>query len=85
MLIFDNQCVCSDESCVSDMPCRRFEAYMGDDGTGSDITIPSFLGQLINFNLFQLIISHTHPIYCVVFKPEGDVIRGQLESGVKVG
>lgn len=46
VIIADNTCLCSDAECVaeSDNPtCETSEPIMADDGSGSDISIPSFL------------------------------------------
>jgi len=46
VLIADNVCLCSDEACLnqtSSPTCEKVEPMMADDGSGSDITIPSFL------------------------------------------
>jgi len=46
VIIADNTCLCSDSECVanSNMPtCETAEPIMADDGSGSDISIPSFL------------------------------------------
>jgi len=46
VIIADNTCLCSDVTCInaSDNPtCETSEPIMADDGSGSDISIPSFL------------------------------------------
>jgi len=46
VLIADDRCLCSGTSatvCQSDQPCEDSEPVMDDDGTGSDIRIPSML------------------------------------------
>jgi len=46
VIIADNLCLCHDADCVSanaDTTCQTSEPIMADDGSGSDITIPSFL------------------------------------------
>lgn len=46
VLIADNVCQCSQASCIateSDGACERAEPVMADDGSGADISIPSFL------------------------------------------
>lgn len=47
VIIADNICLCTDgDSCTSsdqEVPCQTGEPIMADDGSGSDITIPSFL------------------------------------------
>ncbi|CAM9511835.1 unnamed protein product [Chrysoparadoxa australica] len=43
VLIADNKCLCSDAKCASIEICQALEPIMADDGSGSDITIPSFL------------------------------------------
>jgi hypothetical protein len=46
VIIADNTCLCSDVECIeaSDNPtCETSEPIMADDGSGSDISIPSFL------------------------------------------
>eukprot|EP00536_Pseudo-nitzschia_multiseries_P002859 jgi/Psemu1/184447/e_gw1.39.9.1 len=46
VVIADNTCLCSDVDCISasDTPtCETTEPIMADDGSGSDISIPSFL------------------------------------------
>jgi hypothetical protein len=45
VIIADNVCLCGQEDCVMvpDQPCEGHEPIMADDGSGSDISIPSFL------------------------------------------
>jgi len=48
VIIADNTCLCSDQECVSanagkELTCQTAEPIMADDGSGSDISIPSFL------------------------------------------
>jgi len=45
VIIADNTCLCSADQCSSDpgVDCEPREPIMADDGSGSDITIPSFL------------------------------------------
>jgi len=46
VIIADNTCLCSDSECVADSgnpTCETSEPIMADDGSGSDISIPSFL------------------------------------------
>ena len=42
-MIADNTCLCSDAECQSNQPCEPTEPIMADDGSGSDVSIPSFL------------------------------------------
>lgn len=46
VLIADNTCLCSDKDCLSNntiAQCESTEPIMADDGSGADISIPSFL------------------------------------------
>uniref|UniRef100_A0A7S1FV28 PA domain-containing protein n=1 Tax=Corethron hystrix TaxID=216773 RepID=A0A7S1FV28_9STRA len=47
VLISDNTCLCSNAEICTPLsdgdPCEQFEPVMADDGSGSDITIPTFL------------------------------------------
>lgn len=46
VIIADNTCLCKDPACTSvneGTTCQTAEPIMADDGSGSDITIPSFL------------------------------------------
>jgi PA domain len=50
VVIADNVCLCSDSECMSQQqqngespPCETAEPVMADDGSGSDVSIPSFL------------------------------------------
>mmetsp|Transcript_13321 Transcript_13321/g.32334 ORF Transcript_13321/g.32334 Transcript_13321/m.32334 type:complete len:557 (-) Transcript_13321:167-1837(-) len=45
VIIADNSCLCSADQCTSDPghECEEREPIMADDGSGSDISIPSFL------------------------------------------
>ncbi|CAM9249510.1 unnamed protein product, partial [Choristocarpus tenellus] len=45
VIIADNNCLCSDTDCIMDegMVCEQVEPIMADDGSGTDIAIPSFL------------------------------------------
>jgi PA domain len=42
-LIVDDRCLCADVACSSTVACEAVEPIMADDGSGADITIPSFL------------------------------------------
>mmetsp|Transcript_10306 Transcript_10306/g.18235 ORF Transcript_10306/g.18235 Transcript_10306/m.18235 type:complete len:437 (-) Transcript_10306:252-1562(-) len=74
VIIADNTCLCSDAECVanSENPtCETSEPIMADDGSGSDISIPSFLmfkrdadkvkGELRNGQPVQLEMSWSLP------------------------
>lgn len=45
VVIADNTCLCSDQECVAQTEgsCETTEPIMADDGSGADISIPSFL------------------------------------------
>jgi hypothetical protein len=44
VIIADDKCLCrAGLSCISDEPCEHYEPIMDDDGTGSDINIPSMI------------------------------------------
>jgi hypothetical protein len=47
VILADNACLCSDQECVDAYPdqnnCETTEPIMADDGSGSDISIPSML------------------------------------------
>jgi hypothetical protein len=46
VIIADNSCLCGDADCVEqnlEIQCQNAEPIMADDGSGSDITVPSFL------------------------------------------
>merc|ERR1711966_283215 len=45
VVIADNTCLCSDQECVAQTQgsCETTEPIMADDGSGADISIPSFL------------------------------------------
>jgi PA domain len=45
VLIADNTCLCDHDACIDsgDDTCTMIESTLGDDGSGSDITIPTFL------------------------------------------
>jgi hypothetical protein len=46
VIIADNVCLCSDDECMKDTgtsTCEATEPIMADDGSGGDISIPSFL------------------------------------------
>jgi len=46
VIIADNSCLCGDADCIDEnegMQCQNAEPIMADDGSGSDITVPSFL------------------------------------------
>jgi len=73
VLIADNVCLCSDQECASEdlSSCEEQSPIMADDGSGSDIRIPSFLlwkpgadlikSELINNNPVQLEITFGLP------------------------
>ena len=43
LVIADSRCRCSDEDCADHVDCEEEEPQLTDDGSGSDVTIPSFL------------------------------------------
>lgn len=48
VVIADSTCLCSDSECISQQgdnasPCETAEPVMADDGSGADVSIPSFL------------------------------------------
>ena len=46
VIIADDKCLCSDNDCIRNNPhvqCEATEPIMADDGSGGDISIPSFL------------------------------------------
>lgn len=46
VLIADNTCLCSDKACITANPghtCEMTEPIMADDGSGADISVPSYL------------------------------------------
>ncbi|GAX12545.1 hypothetical protein FisN_24Hh121 [Fistulifera solaris] len=46
VLIADTSCRCADDICMNetgDVTCEATEPYMADDGSGTDVSIPSFL------------------------------------------
>ena len=56
VIIADNTCLCSDADCVvkSDNPsCETSEPIMADDGSGGDISIPSFLMFKVDADLIK--------------------------------
>ena len=62
VLIGDNTCLCSASNCVSDLPCEANEPIMADDGSGSDISIPSMLIFKPDADLFKKELMANHPI-----------------------
>lgn len=65
MIIADNTCLCSDADCVaeSDNPtCETSEPIMADDGSGSDISIPSFLMFKRDADLVKKEVMDDHPV-----------------------
>lgn len=67
LLIADNICLCSDRACM-DMtsgqftPCQENEPIMADDGSGGDITIPTFLLFKSDANEIKKVLEADQPV-----------------------
>ncbi|CAM9641495.1 unnamed protein product [Ectocarpus fasciculatus] len=58
VIIADNTCLCKDEASgvcnkSDETPCEQVEPIMADDGSGGDITIPSFLMKKMDATLIK--------------------------------
>lgn len=71
MLIADNTCLCGSgeknddkdaETCVSDLPCEAQEPIMADDGSGADVSIPSFLVHKSDADAIKTQLLANHPV-----------------------
>ncbi|KAL3904165.1 MAG: hypothetical protein SGILL_010173, partial [Bacillariaceae sp.] len=65
VIIADNTCLCSDTECVaaSDNPsCETSEPIMADDGSGADISIPSFLMFKVDADKVKAELKNNQPV-----------------------
>jgi hypothetical protein len=65
VLIADNTCLCSDESCTAanvGTSCEMQEPIMADDGSGSDISIPSFLLFKVDADVIKEELKASRPV-----------------------
>ena len=62
VIIADNTCLCSDPDCVSDSQCESTEPIMADDGSGKDISIPSFLMFKTDADQVKKELMDDHPV-----------------------
>lgn len=65
VLIADNLCLCDDLDCIhrfSSQQCRSAEPIMADDGSGGDISIPSFLMSKHDADLIKEQVKSNSPI-----------------------
>lgn len=65
VIIADNTCLCSDTECVADSDnptCETSEPIMADDGSGSDISIPSFLMFKKDADAVKAQLMDDHPV-----------------------
>ncbi|KAG5176720.1 hypothetical protein JKP88DRAFT_270825 [Tribonema minus] len=53
VIIVDDRCICGDGACASAVACQPVEPIMADDGSGADITIPSFLMTKMDGNIIK--------------------------------
>jgi len=65
VIIADNTCLCSDSECVSSSEnptCETSEPIMADDGSGGDISIPSFLMFKKDADAVKTQLMDNHPV-----------------------
>jgi hypothetical protein len=65
VIIADNTCLCSDTQCITESQspgCETSEPIMADDGSGSDISIPSFLMFKRDADLVKKELLDDHPV-----------------------
>jgi len=65
VIIADNTCLCSDVECMSTAKnpgCETSEPIMADDGSGSDISIPSFLMFKVDADLVKYQLLEDQPV-----------------------
>lgn len=65
VIIADNACLCSDSDCVAQSAtgaCETSEPIMADDGSGADISIPSFLIFKKDADLIKDELKANHPV-----------------------
>ena len=65
VIIADNTCLCNDDACVKASPgqqCESSEPIMADDGSGSDISIPSFLMFKIDADAIKAEVKADRPV-----------------------
>jgi len=65
VLIADNTCLCGDKECMEETnaeTCENSEPIMADDGSGGDITIPSFLMFKHDADRVKVQLKDDHPV-----------------------
>lgn len=65
VIIADNACLCSDQACMTAMgttQCETAEPIMADDGSGADISIPSFLMFKVDADKVKNELTQSHPV-----------------------
>mmetsp|Transcript_20914 Transcript_20914/g.31520 ORF Transcript_20914/g.31520 Transcript_20914/m.31520 type:complete len:518 (+) Transcript_20914:115-1668(+) len=65
VIIADNTCLCSDTKCIEESGlqiCETSEPIMADDGSGSDISIPSFLMFKVDADAIKKELKNDKPV-----------------------
>lgn len=70
VVIADNVCLCSDQECIAQQtgsedgaaPCETAEPVMADDGSGSDVSIPSMLMFKHDADKVKSVVEGNHPV-----------------------
>jgi hypothetical protein len=65
VIIADNTCQCEDKKCVAESgngSCETSEPIMADDGSGSDISIPSFLMFKVDADRVKKVLMDNNPV-----------------------
>jgi hypothetical protein len=65
VIIADNACLCTDQACITasgSTLCESTEPIMADDGSGADISIPSFLMFKVDADKVKDELMANHPV-----------------------
>jgi hypothetical protein len=83
VIISDTTCLCSHSTCIpaQDAECETTEPVMADDGSGSDISIPSFLMYKEDADLVKDVVKNNQVVRAEMvwtLPSEGDVVEYDL-------
>ncbi|CAN0512218.1 unnamed protein product, partial [Ectocarpus sp. 12 AP-2014] len=82
VIFADNMCRCSDEaigvcSTSGSLPCEEFGPAIGDDGSGANITLPSFMMKKMDARMVKSRLAAGIPVVAEmswpVLAPDGDI------------
>ena len=83
LIIADSKCLCDDDACLSmqvdkggDTSCQKTMPLMSDDGTASDILIPTVLMSTMDSLLIKEVLVRNEPVYMQLSWPVNPVPIG---------